>query len=61
VSVGETKVIASTAADKSLYLWFGSNLFEVLQVKSTKVDPDEIAAELIEYQQASGTLGGRTP
>ena len=61
VSVGETKVIASTAADKSLYLWFGHNLFEVLQVKSTKVDPDEVAAELIEFQQATGVLrrGGR--
>jgi hypothetical protein len=61
VTVGPTKVIASTAADKSLYLWFGSNLFEVLQVKSTKVDPDEIAAELIEFQQESGTIGNERP
>ena len=59
VQVGDTAVIASTAADKSLYLWFGSNLFEVLQVKSTKVEPDEIAAELIEFQQATGKIGGR--
>jgi len=57
VDVGDTKVLASTAADKSLYLWFGPNLFEVLQVKSTKVDPDAIAAELIEFQQASGAIG----
>ena len=57
VEVGDTKVIASTAADKSLYLWFGPNLFEVLQVKSTKVVPDEIAAELIEFQQATGKIG----
>lgn len=56
VSVGETNVIVSTASDKSLYLWFGRNLFEVLQVKSTKVDPDEVAAELIEFQQATGVL-----
>jgi hypothetical protein len=60
VEVGDTPVIASTAADKSLYLWFGPNLFEVLQVKSTKVAPDEIAAELIEFQQATGKIGGRT-
>ena len=59
VQVGDTAVIASTAADKSLYLWFGSNLFEVLQVKSTKVEPDEIAAELIEFQQATGKIGGK--
>ena len=58
VEVGDIKVIASTAADKSLYLWFGPNLFEVLQVKSTKVQPDEIAADLIEFQQATGKIGG---
>jgi hypothetical protein len=58
VQVGDTPVIASTAADKSLYLWFGPGLFEVLQVKSTKVAPDEIAAELIEFQQATGKIGG---
>jgi hypothetical protein len=57
VEVGDTPVIASTAADKSLYLWFGPGLFEVLQVKSTKVAPDEIAAELIEFQQATGKIG----
>ena len=60
VEVGNTPVIASTAADKSLYLWFGHDLFEVLQVKSTKVQPDEIAAELIEFQQATGKIGGRS-
>jgi hypothetical protein len=58
VEVGDTVVIASTAADKSLYLWFGPGFFEVLQVKSTKVEPDDLAAELIEFQQATGKIGG---
>ena len=57
IDVGSTQVMASTAADKSLYLWFGPNFFQVLQVKSSKVDPDTVAADLIEYQQAAGKLG----
>jgi hypothetical protein len=60
IDVGSTQVIASAAADKSLYLWFGPNFFQVLQVKSTKVDPDTVAADLIEYQQAAGKLASVT-
>jgi hypothetical protein len=59
IDVGDTVVIASTAADKALYLWFGKDLFEVLQVKSTKVDPDEVAADLIDFQRSTGKIGGR--
>jgi hypothetical protein len=61
IDVGSTQVIASTAADKSLYMWFGPNFFQVLQVKSTKVDPDTVAADLIEYQQAAGKLDRAAP
>lgn len=57
IDVGDTEVIASTAADKSLYLWFGPGFFEVLQVKSTKADPDTVAADLIEFQLATGKIG----
>lgn len=58
LQVGDTPVVASTAADKSLYLWFGPKMFEVLQVKSTKVDPDEVAADLIDFQRSTGKIGG---
>jgi hypothetical protein len=61
IQFGDTQVIASTAAEKSLYLWFGPSMFEVLQVKSTKVDPDTVAADLLEYQQATGKIGRRAP
>jgi hypothetical protein len=61
IDVGSTQVIASTAADKSLYMWFGPNFFQVRQVKSTKVDPDTVAADPIEYQQATGKLGSAAP
>lgn len=61
IDLGDVKVAASTAADKTIYLWFGPDLFEVLQVKGTKADPDTIAADLIEYQQSTGKLGGGRP
>jgi hypothetical protein len=57
LDVGNLKVVASTAADRTLYLWFGPKLFEVLQLKGTKVDPDSVAADVISFQQSTGKLG----
>ena len=54
--VGRLKVLSSTAADRTVYLWFGRDLFEVLQVKAGKVEPDAIAGDIIEYQLTSGLL-----
>lgn len=56
LDVGNLKVIASTAADRSVYLWFGPNLFEVLQIKASKVDPDSVAGDMIAFQQSTGKL-----
>jgi hypothetical protein len=56
IFVGNLKVLSSTAADRTLYLWFGPRLFEVLQVKAGKVTPDEIAGDIIEYQLSAGLL-----
>jgi hypothetical protein len=54
--VGNLKVLSSTAADRTVYLWFGDGLFQVLQVKRGKVEPDVIAGDIIEYQQTAGVL-----
>jgi hypothetical protein len=54
--VGNLKVLSSTAADRTVYLWFGHGLFQVLQVKRGKVEPDVIAGDIIEYQQTAGVL-----
>ncbi len=54
--VGDLKVLSSSAADRTVYLWFGPNFFEVLQVKAGKVEPDAVAGDIIEYQQAAGLL-----
>jgi hypothetical protein len=58
IDVGDLKVAASTSADKNVYLWFGPKLFEVLQVKASKVDPDALAADVISFQQSTGKLAG---
>jgi hypothetical protein len=54
--VGKLKVLSSTAADRNVYLWFGRDLFEVLQVKAGKVEPDAVAGDIIEYQITAGIL-----
>jgi hypothetical protein len=54
--VGNLKVLSSTAADRSVYLWFGDDLFQVLQVKRGKVEPDTVAGDIIEYQRTAGLL-----
>jgi hypothetical protein len=39
--------------DKVVYVWFGRQMFEVLQVKGSKIEPEAVLAEIIGYQQAS--------
>jgi hypothetical protein len=56
IFVGNLKVLSTSHADRSVYLWFGKDLFEVLQVKAGKVVPDDIAGDLIDYQLAAGLL-----
>lgn len=56
IFVGNLNILSSTAADHTLYLWFGPKLFEVLQVKAGKVSPDDIAGDIIEYQLSAGLL-----
>jgi hypothetical protein len=56
IYVGDLKILSSTAADHTLYLWFGPKLFEVLQVKAGKVTPDDVAGDIIEYQRSAGLL-----
>ena len=59
IDVGDVDVYASAVSDKSLYLWFGPDFFQVLQVKGTKADPDTVAADLIDFQLATGKIGKR--
>ena len=51
--VADTSVFEVAGEDKVVYVWFGRQMFQVLQVKGTKVDPEEVLAELISFQQKS--------
>jgi hypothetical protein len=53
ISVGPIPVIQSAGADKTVFLWFGQEIFQVLQLKPTKAspfDPEKILAEIITHQ-----------
>jgi hypothetical protein len=56
VDVGGVAVARASRADKTLFVWFGANLFEVLQLKGTKVDPDAVINALLAHQLADGKL-----
>jgi hypothetical protein len=53
IDVNGVAVSMSDANDKTIYVWFGRDLFQVLQVKSTKIDPEAVVTELVGYQVTS--------
>jgi hypothetical protein len=53
LEVGGLKVLQVPGEDKVVFLWFGRQMFQVLQVKGSRVDPEAVLAEVIGYQQAS--------
>jgi hypothetical protein len=53
LSVADVEVFEVAGDDKVVYVWFGRHMFQVLQIKGSKVAPEEILAEVIAFQQAS--------
>lgn len=53
IQIAGVDVVTSQSNDKTLYVWFASDLFEVLQLKGTRIDPEAIASELLAFQTAS--------
>jgi hypothetical protein len=53
IDVNGVTVSMSDANDKTVYVWFGRDLFQVLQVKSTKIDPEAVVTELVGFQVQS--------
>lgn len=47
---GDVEVFTATVNDKTILLWFASNLFQVMQTKDRELEPEDLLAELIEYQ-----------
>jgi hypothetical protein len=54
IDVGDTHVWATASNDKIVYVWFGTNVFEVLQLKGSKLSPEDVLTQLLTYQTASG-------
>ena len=53
IDVKGLTVSVSDSNDKTVYVWFGRDLFQVLQVKSTKLDPEALVTDLIGYEVLS--------
>lgn len=56
ISVSGVEVIASQTTDKVVYLWFGNQLFEVLQIKGAGIQPEAMLKGILDFQRPSGEL-----
>ena len=55
ISVGPVSVIQAAGADKTVFVWFGRDMFQVLQLKPTTAspfDPEKVLSEIITHQTA---------
>src|SRR5579884_3715317 len=55
-TVDGVQVATSPTPDVNLYLWFGKQMFEVLQARTKGVDPKALLGAIIAYQKPSGQL-----
>jgi hypothetical protein len=53
IDVGDTHVWVAAANDKVVYVWFGTNTFEVLQLKGSKLSPEDVLTQLLTFQSTS--------
>ena len=52
LSVADVPVFEFATEDKTVYVWFGRQMFQVLQLKGLGVEPEKVLAELIDHQLA---------
>lgn len=48
---GDVEVFTTTVDDKTTFLWFGSEVFQVLQTKDRVLDPEALLAAVIAHQE----------
>lgn len=53
IDVNGLAMWVSDSNDKTVYVWFGRDLFQVLQVKSTTIDPEAVVSDLVDFQLRS--------
>jgi hypothetical protein len=56
IRVSGVEVVAARTADKVVFMWFGDQLFEVLQVKGAGVNPETMLRSIIDFQRPTGAL-----
>ena len=56
VKVSGVSIASTTTTDKATYVWFGRQMFELLQLKGNNIDPEKVLDELIGFQKPSGKL-----
>lgn len=50
IRTGDVEVFTTSVDDKTTYLWFGSELFEILQTKDRELQPEELLAAVVAHQ-----------
>jgi hypothetical protein len=61
ITVGSVDVAENLTPNAAVYIWFGKDLFEVLQVKLSKqapVDPEALLNDIVAYQTAQPSWHG---
>ena len=51
IRIGDVEVFTTSIDDKTTYLWFGSEVFEILQTKDRALEPERLLDAVIRYQQ----------
>lgn len=50
IRIGDVEVFTATSNDKTVFIWFGEDVFEVLQTKDRALDPEALATAIIDFQ-----------
>lgn len=53
IRTGDVEVFTSTVDDKTVFLWFASNLYQVMQTKDVALEPEALLAELVAHQETA--------
>ncbi len=61
IRVAGVEVVAAQSADKIVFLWFGEQLFEVLQIKGEGLKPEQMLKDILDFQKPTGRLRIRNP
>ena len=56
INVSGVGVAVASAPERTLYVWFGRQVFEVLQLDDQRVDPEKVLTSIVNYQQTTGLL-----